>query len=829
MDTSRPNVEPAYSYGFVAPVAADILSQAPNTYSPSYSERYFMSLFGPRYKSVSSSNIGFFDFHKGMDVTAAVTSGGVDYDENTPPMIVSRCDGEITEIEDGPDAQMESTGEGRYVEVRCDQQFSGNQGWGHIYMAYRHLDTIAQGLQIGARIDQGDDVGVMGESGHTSTVHLHYSVMRHDGQRTINVNPMRTFDPAAYVHLHAPLADAEIAQLNHDLDSALFRVTLPYQSTAIMAVKVRLLNSNYERSYDFESISENAGDFRDNNDYVDGLELFAYAYNRGQSAYRRYLDKMDDMPQPYPASPENTAQEFRPLINNDMNTTPAYVLDVRVRDLPLDFDVNDLEIEIIDIYGHGVRATGDSAAQYPSIVFARIEDSDDDAEESDSGNVDLSSSDLELVEDGSKGAQVVGLRFPDLGLPQGVSIEHAHVQFSADETDDEFTDLTVQAEDVDSSVPFSEVDFDLSQRSLTMTSVNWNPLEWSQVNETRLEQATPNLAPVLQQVVNRPGWNEQSALSLMVTGSGKRVADSANGSAHKDPYLYVEYSNGAVANLAPQVQLLTPADNDVVQGFGAVSLTASAADADGGVSVVRFYVDNVEVGMDMQAPYELDWFPPGYGQFTIHAEAEDDLGELASSDAASLSIVGQQVVIPISSGNDDVEERESGSIARNGSDLELGYDSYVSSTYGLSGHQTVGLRFTDVPVPAGAIISRAYIQFTSKSTSDDDVNLSIEGEYSGDASAFSYSSFDVSGRTATQATVHWSPDAWTAVDQAGEAQQTPDLSAIVQEIVDHNNWMQGSALMLRISAEDDALTQRNARSYNGNSNQAPQLVIEYSL
>ena len=130
VDTSYSDTEPAYDYDFVPPVQADVLSANPANYEPDMDNRYFMSIFGPRHKSVSTSNIGYFDFHKGSDMTAVVSHGGVDYDEDTPPNIQCMCDGEVYNTFDdenlGQGEDIEDTGTGRYVTIKCDSTFKGN-------------------------------------------------------------------------------------------------------------------------------------------------------------------------------------------------------------------------------------------------------------------------------------------------------------------------------------------------------------------------------------------------------------------------------------------------------------------------------------------------------------------------------------------------------------------------------------------------------------------------------------------------------------------------------------------------------------------------------
>jgi hypothetical protein len=54
-------------------------------------------------------------------------------------------------------------------------------------------------------------------------------------------------------------------------------------------------------------------------------------------------------------------------------------------------------------------------------------------------------------------------------------------------------------------------------------------------------QRTPNLAAVIQQIVDRAGWTSGNALALIATGTGKRVAEAYDGVASAAPLLHVEY------------------------------------------------------------------------------------------------------------------------------------------------------------------------------------------------------------------------------------------------------------------------------------------------
>ena len=171
----------------------------------------------------------------------------------------------------------------------------------------------------------------------------------------------------------------------------------------------------------------------------------------------------------------------------------------------------------------------------------------------------------------------------------------------------------------------------------------------------------------------------------------------------------------------------------------------------------------------------------------------------------------------ISIGTDDVEQRSSGKISADSSDLELSTD---GSTV-----QTVGLRFLGIDIPQGAIITSAYIQFQTDEVTTGATSLVIRGEDSGDAAAFTSTAYDVSSRVQTDASVSWAPDPWSTVGQAGLAQRTPDITAIVQEIVGRGDWSALSDMVFIITGTGT----RTAKAYESGAATAPLLHIEYTL
>jgi len=172
--------------------------------------------------------------------------------------------------------------------------------------------------------------------------------------------------------------------------------------------------------------------------------------------------------------------------------------------------------------------------------------------------------------------------------------------------------------------------------------------------------------------------------------------------------------------------------------------------------------------------------------------------------------------VRIGSGMDDVEQRADGSIYPDSSDLELTED--------VSGVQTIGLRFVNVDIPPGATIAHARVQFKVDETTSTGTSLTIRGEATGNARAFTTNRYDVTARALTAASVGWNPPAWNSVGQAGTDQRTPELAALIQAIVDRDDWRPGQALALIVSGTG----KRTAESWEGDAAGAPALVLDYS-
>lgn len=178
-----------------------------------------------------------------------------------------------------------------------------------------------------------------------------------------------------------------------------------------------------------------------------------------------------------------------------------------------------------------------------SVIDRPVGASSDDAEENTAtGAVNVSSLDLELVRDSSR-TQVVGLRFTGVNLPRGATIREAWLQFTVDEatpTPTPAAPLTVRGEAEDDPTTFAATAANISSRRRTLATVAWSPAGWEPVGVAGPNQRTPSLAAVVQEAVDRGGWQSGNALSFIVTGDGTRVATAFDEGT--PPLLHVGYT-----------------------------------------------------------------------------------------------------------------------------------------------------------------------------------------------------------------------------------------------------------------------------------------------
>ncbi|MBA3926121.1 FN3 associated domain-containing protein [Listeria rustica] len=159
-------------------------------------------------------------------------------------------------------------------------------------------------------------------------------------------------------------------------------------------------------------------------------------------------------------------------------------------------------------------------------------------------------------------------------------------------------------------------------------------------------------------------------------------------------------------------------------------------------------------------------------------------------------------------------------------DAEVSATAVNLTSTGLDLHGLVGavpqstfVRFTDVALPDDAVISKAYITFTTRDASSLPTNLTISGEV-GNGSAFSSAVTTFTNRPLTTNTVKTTTPAKVAVN---DLVNTEDLAPVMEEMRAGNPDV--TNLVFKI--DGDKTGSYLARAYESNAAMAPKLVVEY--
>ncbi|HEV3408046.1 MAG TPA: Ig-like domain-containing protein [Gaiellaceae bacterium] len=276
-----------------------------------------------------------------------------------------------------------------------------------------------------------------------------------------------------------------------------------------------------------------------------------------------------------------------------------------------------------------------------------------------------------------------------------------------------------------------------------------------------------------------------------------------------------------VDNTPPVAAIRSPLTGATVSGTIPVEATASDNQT---VASVQFFVDGSSIGTDTSATggWSVSWNTTTVsdGAHTLTATARDGAGNATTSAPVAVSVDNPDIVVldvPVAIGTDDAHEWADGTISRTGGDLELGSDQLNGATVAT----TLGARFTGITVPRGATITRAYVQFQADEKGRNAASLTVRAQASDNAAGFATTTFGISSRPRTNASAGWAVPVWTA-GSAGEAQRTPDLSSVLQEVVNRPGWAAGNAAVVIITGTG----RRTAESFEGGPR--PVLHVEYA-
>jgi len=223
--------------------------------------------------------------------------------------------------------------------------------------------------------------------------------------------------------------------------------------------------------------------------------------------------------------------------------------------------------------------------------------------------------------------------------------------------------------------------------------------------------------------------------------------------------------------------------------------------------------------------------------FVLDTSGSMILSRVAGSGDSNNTVNHTMVPRYVAHRDDDAEQAASGGTQlRSDRYLDLGYDGYD-----FRAPQRVGLRFFDLDIPAGALIINAYIQFEVRDTgiyTRTPINLKVYAEANTHALRFDDNN-KIDSRTYLQKpnvspseinAIAWdNVPVWQSIGDRGVEQRTPDLTELVQSIINLPSWdQQNNAIVFVVEGVPGETGTRVAASIENGINRAPSLHVEYT-
>jgi len=272
----------------------------------------------------------------------------------------------------------------------------------------------------------------------------------------------------------------------------------------------------------------------------------------------------------------------------------------------------------------------------------------------------------------------------------------------------------------------------------------------------------------------------------------------------------------------PKIKITSPNKNEEVEG-PTVMITGTASDDLSGIKQVLVRIDKgsyEEADFDKNTgTWKFTTGPLDPGKHKVTAKAEDKANNF-KRDSVKFKVVASSdengINIRIDSRSDDAEQKNK-RVKTTSKDLDLNEEDLV------------GLRFNDVDIPKGSTITSAFVVFTVEDKKGDSRKsvVKIYAQDSNDAPTFSKSNNNISDRPKTTANVEWDIPKWNKRGDSGSAQTTPDISDLIQKVIDRSGWSKGNSIVI-IFEEHEGGKDRDAISYDKSRKDAALLHVEFS-
>ncbi len=174
-------------------------------------------------------------------------------------------------------------------------------------------------------------------------------------------------------------------------------------------------------------------------------------------------------------------------------------------------------------------------------------------------------------------------------------------------------------------------------------------VEWTADNQYLLTGGDNNPGKI--KFYRRSDWSLAASFNIHATGSRceyiARVDDyflSAGGDGYA---VLLKYTPGTPTPLPPSVNITSPANNSSFESGNCIPVTASATDADGTITKIELYADNVKIAEGSSSTLSYNWCNAVTGSHQLSAKAYDNSNRSTTSAIITVKVNNTSIYYPI--------------------------------------------------------------------------------------------------------------------------------------------------------------------------------------
>jgi hypothetical protein len=441
----------------------------------------------------------------------------------------------------------------------------------------------------------------------------------------------------------------------------------------------------------------------------------------------------------------------------------------------------------------------------------------------------------------SVGKSSSAMRFRNIDLPRNSEIVSARLKICMDTTSlDTPIGGTLYAQAVADANDFNQPSLRISELPRTLASVPWN---W-QVGQTWLHEAylaSPDIHAVVQEIVNRPDWLGGNDMAILYAGDAYNSQDLqflACGSpySNRTPKLEVTYTLAPGADWVTQgsvpqagnPEVSTTTDKPVTITLGAIddglpnppgklAYTIVSLPGHGALEYPtggQITAAGVLPNFGNQVVYHAEPNFIGDDSFTFYADDGGSHPTGGRSNTGTVKITVKAPVIQTVTRTFQVARIQDDAFATAGNPVNNCYDKYLRI-----GVSTSAMRFTQVDIPRGSHILNARLSVIMRKNPVQVVSRIdgvIQAEAAGNPADFSGADRYLCQLPRTTAAVPWIWDVGTyqGYDPGTIWKSSPDISTVVEEIVNRPDWSPGNAIAIIYSSTNQPTQDIEFIAYN---------------